>query len=104
MILEQDLQNSSRIFSAHPDRTAWRAVGEESVLLDLDSSVYFGLNRSAGLLWSGLLTGSSFDELVELLRTSGTPPASRDRAEAEVLTFLQMVDAEQLIQVSDADD
>ena len=30
--------------------SAWRQVGDEGVVLDLDRSLYFGLNRSAGVL------------------------------------------------------
>jgi|GEM_PF-5033596 len=87
----------SRVYRVDGSRTAWREMGQEAVVLDLGSSVYFGLNHSAGLLWSRLLTGSTHTELVEALVAAAPGPPSPRRAAADVSAFLAAVNAEGLL-------
>jgi hypothetical protein len=83
-------------------RSAWRQVGEEGVVLDLDRSLYFGLNRSAGVLWPLLLAGTDHGELVEALLTAA-PEIDEPRAIREVSNFLAAVDAEGLLVTASID-
>ncbi len=41
-----------------------RAVGDESVLLDMRSGVYFSLNAVGALIWDSVTRGDAFDTIV----------------------------------------
>ncbi|MFI5835420.1 PqqD family protein [Micromonospora sp. NPDC051300] len=67
-------------------RVTWRETGGETVLLDLQESVYYGLDRSAALLWRRLVTGATTEDLVDVLVGGGG--VDRARARDDVTTFL----------------
>ena len=46
------------------DRAVWREVGEEVVVLDVETATYLSLNGSGGALWKRLDAGATPDELV----------------------------------------
>ncbi len=89
--------NRSSIYRVDPQRTAWREVDGEGVVLDLETSVYFGLNRSAGALWPRLIDGASFDQLVLTLLVSVPAPSTKAQGEAEVSQFLDALRIENLL-------
>jgi len=92
-----ECQDPSRVYRVDGARTAWREMGPEAVVLDLGRSVYFGLNRSAGVLWSRLLTGATHTELVEALVAAAPGPPGPRQAAADVSSFLAAVTAEGLL-------
>lgn len=93
---ETGFGSTADFYRVDSDRTAWRQVGQEGVVLDLHSSVYFGLNRSAGALWPRLLAGSTHDEMVDVLLIDA-PELDRRTAASEVTSFLAALDAEKLL-------
>jgi len=90
-----------RTYRVDGARSAWRQVGDEGVVLDLDRSLYFGLNRSAGVLWP-LLLGADHLDLVEAL-LAAAPEIDEPRASGEVSSFLAAVDAEGLLVAASID-
>lgn len=50
---------------------AWRETSGEIVILDLDSSFYFGLNSTGARLWRTLADGATRSQLVDQLLASG---------------------------------
>ncbi|MFC7547204.1 PqqD family protein [Plantactinospora sp. GCM10030261] len=68
-------------------QVAWRAAGDEVVILDTVNAVYFGLDRSASLLWHRLVAGATVAELVATLVANA--PVDEARAAADVHTFLE---------------
>jgi hypothetical protein len=44
-------------------------IGEEVVMLDMDSGFYFGLNSVASVIWGMMATEISFEDLIEKLMT-----------------------------------
>jgi len=44
-------------------------IGEEVVMLDMDSGFYFGLNSVASVIWGLLATEIGFEELIDRLMT-----------------------------------
>jgi len=44
---------------------AWRRVVDDMVLLDVERSVYHGLNQTGALVWKGLAEQSTVGELVD---------------------------------------
>ena len=93
---EQQKVTHNRVYRVDPSRAAWRQVDREGVVLDLHTSVYFGLNESAGVLWPRLIAGSTHTELVDALIAGEPQQFDRDQAADEVSSFLQAVDAEGL--------
>lgn len=74
------------VHRAARDGVAWRAAGDEIVILDTNGSVYFGLDRSGALLWRRLVDGATTAELVAAL--AATAPVDPARATADVDRFL----------------
>lgn len=50
-----------------PEDVVWREVGEEIVVLDLRTSMYWVLNGSAAVLWMALTDWATTEALVERL-------------------------------------
>ncbi|MEK8108226.1 PqqD family protein [Micromonospora sp. M12] len=69
-----------------PGRVAWRAAGDEVVVLDTTDSIYFVLDPAGALLWQRLLAGATSTELVTALVETAT--VDRERARADVAAFL----------------
>ena len=93
--------------AGQPDRTvyrvdqaglAWRAAGEELVVLDTTRSVYFGLDRSAALLWRHLVDGATVNELTDAL--VGAEVVDHERATDDVGRFLDQLRQHGLLQRS----
>jgi hypothetical protein len=49
----------------HASHVSWRRVDNESVVLDLNSSVYFSLNEVGTLIWDRLGAGKSLEDIRE---------------------------------------
>lgn len=45
----------------------WRQVGDEVVVLDMHSSMYFAVNDAGAAIWPRLVAGATRAELVSLL-------------------------------------
>lgn len=73
-----------------PTGISWRLAGNEIVILDTQSSVYFGLGRAGALLWPYLLEGATAAQLAATL--SAAMPADSERALADVHSFLAELD------------
>lgn len=68
------------------DGVSWRETDGEVVVLDVDGSVYFGLNRSATHLWKRLAGSASHLDLVSELRSRAS--VEQARAASDVDAFL----------------
>ncbi|MGS0683809.1 PqqD family protein [Nakamurella sp. GG22] len=90
-MLDDRQAGDPRIYRIAAGRAAWRGVGDEGVVLDLDQSVYFGLNRTAGTLWPLLIRGCTKADLVATVLAAS--PTSEASARADVAEFLATVDA-----------
>ena len=101
MTVGRQYADDSLTYRVDDHRTAWREVDGEGVVLDLDTSVYFGLNRSAGILWPRLIQGATLCELTELLLGSLPPSPTRSQAEQDVSHFLDALDSENLLHFDD---
>ena len=96
------MAQAERTYRVDGARSAWRQVGDEGVVLDLDRSLYFGLNRSAGVLWPLLLAGAVHGQLGDALIVA-TPEIDRTRAIGDVSSFLAAVDNEDLLVTAGVD-
>lgn len=74
-------------FRVCSDRTSWRVIEDQVIILDLDESEYFTLNPAASLLWNELADGATPDQLALSLRSKFA--VNPDDARSDVLAFLQ---------------
>jgi hypothetical protein len=91
------LNRNGDTFRAGGADVAWNESGGEIVVLDLDTSVYFGLNATGALLWKRLTAGANRDDLVVLVEQLGVDGA---RAGHDVDQFLAALDRCGLLQAS----
>ncbi|MFF5171783.1 PqqD family protein [Micromonospora sp. NPDC000089] len=84
------------VYRIAPQGAAWRQAGEEIVVLDTATSVYYGLDPAAARLWRRLADGATSAELAEALAadTDETP----ERVAADVDRFLAELDGYGLLQ------
>jgi hypothetical protein len=85
-------------FRIRSDGVAWREVGGDVIILDVDRSLYHAINSSGAPVWHALAGGASAAELVgELARRY---PEAAHRAEADVRAFLRDLVAAGLVEES----
>ena len=79
------------------DRIAYRAYGDRSggVLLNLDTSLYFGVNEVGALIWELVGSGSDFESVVDGLK--GKLDDVPDHLADDVRGFLTMLEARGLV-------
>jgi hypothetical protein len=80
-VLEPTLQVS-------PTVVAWRTAGQSTVLLDLATSTYYGLNATGTRLWALLAAGITRGGLVDALADLVDHRIDRCGAHADVAAFL----------------
>jgi hypothetical protein len=73
----------------------FRALGDESVILNLDSGVYFGLDEIGTRIWQ-LLEQRDVGEVCETLQSEYDVPA--ERVEADVTALIDRLSAKGLVE------
>ena len=87
---------AQRKLQLRSEALAWREVGDETVALDLDASLYLATNSSGTLLWNELAAGTTRDALVSrLVQVYGIEPRV---AAADVDEFLAALEANGLLE------
>ncbi len=71
------------------EHTAWRDLGDETVVVDLTAQRMIGLNPTAGTLWQALDGTRSLERLAEDLSLPGLAELERFCAELEELGLLE---------------
>ena len=54
-------------------RAAWRTVGDETIVLDLETKRMYGLNESAAFLWQTISTMEDFDSMLQAMTRAESP-------------------------------
>ena len=75
-----------------------RQVGEETVILDLTSGTYFGLDPVGARIWQLMVEGKTLAEVCEAMLAEYEVTA--EKIELDVLTLAQELSAKQLITVA----
>jgi hypothetical protein len=91
---EHGTTHSSKVL-VRCDDMVWQEIDGELVLLDLRTSIYFALNRTATQLWSMLARGDSEADLAA--RLVGEYGRSADQAEQDVRSFLEHLRSNDLL-------
>jgi hypothetical protein len=76
-----------------------RTIGEETVILDLESGTYFGLDPVGARMWQILEEGKSVGEARDAIFDEYE--VERDRLEADLLTLAAELAERKLVTVSD---
>jgi len=68
------------------DAAQWRVVDGEAVVVNMDSSYYYGLNRSGTFVWTILTEqAASVDELAERVASEFGVETARARTDVEAV-------------------
>ncbi|MGH8925090.1 MAG: PqqD family protein [Acidimicrobiia bacterium] len=84
------------------DRVAFRAYGDGSggVLLNLETSLYFGVNAVGALVWELIGSGNEISRIVEEMQTKFEDPPT-DLAD-DVDHFISELEGRNLVTLDDA--
>ena len=80
-----------------PESVAWRQVNNEIVALEVEESVYLGVNTTGAIVWRALAEGASAAALAGLLTNAFDVDESR--AAQDVAKFLGHLEDRDLIEV-----
>ena len=78
-----------------PAQVVARQVGEETVILDLASGTYFGLDATGARIWQLMVEGKTLAEICEVMLAEYE--VSREAIESDVLDLAEDLCAKQLI-------
>ena len=84
-----------QIIVRRDDRHLTNPVGDETVLLDLQSGDYLGLDPVASAIWQSLQTPQSVDSIVKALTEAYE--VDEEECRRDTLEFLQRIDSLGLI-------
>ena len=79
----------------HAEHTAWRRVEKESIILDLNTSVYFSLNETGAYIWERLGAGDTAPQVAAGLIAEFDVKA--DAAERDVDDLIHKLRDEKLL-------
>jgi hypothetical protein len=74
----------------------WRRIEGETVLLDIESSLYLGINDAGSILWPAMVRGAARQELVDLLVS--TYGVDADQAGTDVDSFVEACRSRHLLE------
>lgn len=73
----------------HASHTAWRRVENESIILDLNTSVYYSLNDTGAFIWERLGAGAAAPQVAaELCAEFDVKPETAQRDADEIIAKL----------------
>ena len=82
------------------EKIVWRNIEQEVIILNLDSGFYYGLNKTAALVWTRLTEKKTSDEISqELAKEYGL---TLKKAKEDVLNAIQEFTKESLVLLSKA--
>lgn len=79
----------------HAAHAAWRKVGDETIILDLNSSVYYSLNETGSFVWEQLGNGEALPDVAEALTDEFE--ISADKAEKDAAELVDSLVKEKLL-------
>jgi hypothetical protein len=80
-----------------PEHVMVRQLGDESIMLDMASGYYFGLDPVGARIWQLLSQTSSFAEIVE--RLAQEYDVTPEQAESDLVRFVEELKANGLLNV-----
>jgi hypothetical protein len=81
-----------------PEQVLARQVGEETVILDLASGTYFGLDPVGARIWQLMIEGKTLAEVCAVMLEEYE--VTREDIERDVLKLAEELSAKQLISVA----
>jgi hypothetical protein len=93
----ESIDNVTISLTISPDVVA-RQVGDETVILQIGSGTYFGLDPAGARIWQLIEEGKILDEICEVLLDEYE--VSREKLEADIAVFIKGLSAQNLIATS----
>ena len=81
-----------------PAQVMARDVGSETVILNLESGIYFGLDPVGARIWQLLSKGKTFAEVCDAMVAEYD--VSREDIERDVLSLAEALQSQQLIEIA----
>lgn len=69
-----------------PPQVMWRAIGEETVLLNLERGLYFGLDEVGARIWELLAAEKSFPEIASVV--AGEYDVNIEQVRSDLIEFI----------------
>ena len=85
-------------------KTAWRAIADETIVLDLSSKRIFGLNESATFIWQTVETMNSFEDVLEAMASEAPAGESLAFGVEEIASFCDELVALDLLEAADPEE
>lgn len=82
-----------------PEQVVSCDLNNESVMLNLNSGVYFGMNETATVVWNAVGQKKNFAEMVRMIEEEFEVDAAESRKDLE--EFLNQLLKKELIQIQD---
>lgn len=54
-------------YTIDPDKIAWRIIDEEAVILNLDTGLYYSLDKMGTKIWQLLSEGKSLEDTIDMI-------------------------------------
>ena len=89
---------TGKIYRIREESVAWRQVGDDVVVLDIERTAYLGVNRTGAVIWLALSSGATHQELVSLVMKRFR--VDQDRATQDVEAFVDDLFARGLLEES----
>lgn len=84
------------LYIANQNAVRWRFIDDEAVLIHVESTFYYSLNKTGTLLWRLLMDrGRTFDELIAAVAAHFH--RREDEVRTDVQLFLEQMVTEQLV-------
>ncbi len=80
------------------DEVTWTDLGDEVVILKLDTGIYFGLERVGARIWTLIADGRRREEILQTVATQYN--ASRDEVERDFDELIDELSKEGLIKAA----
>jgi hypothetical protein len=84
-----NLQGAPPAMIVSPD-IRWSRTGDGGLLLDIKTSKYYSLNSIGAIIWEGLATGSTLDEIAGKLHEQFRAP--REQVQSDLTEFVQSLE------------
>ena len=97
-----NMEEAGRPFARIPSHVLSKRVQGETVVIDLDSGAYFGLDAVGTAIWERMLKHPSRDSLVDELTTEFASDRSGIRRDVD--EFLALLESKGLVVLEEVDD
>jgi len=83
------------LYKINKDKIVYRIINKEAVLLNLESGVYYSLNKTGADIWQYINEGKCLDEILDSLEARHK--INRQKLKRDLLALIKDLEREKLI-------